>query len=127
VKSSFEKFIETNSMMQSEFNLGFWFVSYNIFLLEKKWGLPLSPPPLSSLSRCLMHALPLSLRPLKDVCYGGKYSRWSVFAVMFTGPGAACFYAICSSIPLLDAYSVRSAVGLVTKPDYGPPDRPVHQ
>jgi hypothetical protein len=31
VRSSFEEFIETNSMVQSEFNLGFRFVSYNIF------------------------------------------------------------------------------------------------
>jgi hypothetical protein len=31
VRSSFEEFIETNLMVQSEFNLGFWFVSYNIF------------------------------------------------------------------------------------------------
>jgi hypothetical protein len=32
VRSCFEVFIETNLMVQSEFNLGFWFVSYNIFL-----------------------------------------------------------------------------------------------
>jgi hypothetical protein len=31
VRSCFEKFIETNLMMQSEFNLVFWFVSYIIF------------------------------------------------------------------------------------------------
>jgi hypothetical protein len=32
VISCFEVFIETNLMVQSEFNLVFWFVSYNIFL-----------------------------------------------------------------------------------------------
>jgi hypothetical protein len=31
VWSSFEEFIETNLMVQSKFNLDFWFVSYNIF------------------------------------------------------------------------------------------------
>jgi hypothetical protein len=31
VRSSFEEFIEMNSIVQSEFNLDFWFVSYNIF------------------------------------------------------------------------------------------------
>jgi hypothetical protein len=30
VRSSFEELIKTNLMVQSEFNLGFWFVSYNI-------------------------------------------------------------------------------------------------
>jgi hypothetical protein len=34
VRSSFEEFIETNLMVQSEFNLAFWFVSYNIFLVS---------------------------------------------------------------------------------------------
>jgi hypothetical protein len=32
VTSCFEVFIETDLMVQSEFNLVFWFVSYNIFL-----------------------------------------------------------------------------------------------
>jgi hypothetical protein len=31
VTSCFEVFIETNLMVQSKFNLVFWFVSYNIF------------------------------------------------------------------------------------------------
>jgi hypothetical protein len=31
VWSSFEEFIEMNLMVQSKFNLDFWFVSYNIF------------------------------------------------------------------------------------------------
>jgi hypothetical protein len=33
VWSSFEGFIETNLMVQSKFNLDFWFMSYNIFSL----------------------------------------------------------------------------------------------
>jgi hypothetical protein len=33
VWSSFEGFIETNLMVQSKFNLDFWFVSYSIFFL----------------------------------------------------------------------------------------------
>jgi hypothetical protein len=33
VWSSFEEFIETNLMVQSKFNLDFWFVSYNTFFL----------------------------------------------------------------------------------------------
>jgi hypothetical protein len=36
VRSSFKVFIETNLMVQSKFNLVFWFVSYNIFSYEKK-------------------------------------------------------------------------------------------
>jgi hypothetical protein len=31
--SSFEEFIETNLIVQSEFNLVFWFMSYNIFFI----------------------------------------------------------------------------------------------
>jgi hypothetical protein len=31
VRSSFEEFIEINSIVQLEFNLNFWFLSYNIF------------------------------------------------------------------------------------------------
>jgi hypothetical protein len=38
VRSYFDGFIETNSMVYSEFNLGFWFVSYNIFLVRRKSG-----------------------------------------------------------------------------------------
>jgi hypothetical protein len=38
VRSSFEEFIKTNLMVQSEFNLVFWFVSYNIFSSLNKWG-----------------------------------------------------------------------------------------
>jgi hypothetical protein len=36
VRSSFKVFIETDLMVQSKFNLVFWFVSYNIFYMEKK-------------------------------------------------------------------------------------------
>jgi hypothetical protein len=53
VAFSFEEFIETNLMVQSEFNLAFWFVSYNIFLLVAA-ARPTSV--LSSLSA--VHALP---------------------------------------------------------------------
>jgi hypothetical protein len=38
LRSSFEEFIKTNSMVQSEFNCGFWFVSYNIFYRIKTVG-----------------------------------------------------------------------------------------
>jgi hypothetical protein len=31
VRSSFKEFIGMNLMVQSEFNLSFWFVNYNIF------------------------------------------------------------------------------------------------
>jgi hypothetical protein len=34
VTSCFEVFIEMNLMVQSKFNLVFWFVSYNIFLVS---------------------------------------------------------------------------------------------
>jgi hypothetical protein len=34
MRSDFEEFIETNLMVQSEFNLDFLFVSYNIFSLK---------------------------------------------------------------------------------------------
>jgi hypothetical protein len=44
VESSFDEFIETNLMVQSEFNLAFWFVSYNIFLLVAARGPHLSSP-----------------------------------------------------------------------------------
>jgi hypothetical protein len=44
VTSCFEVFIETNLMVQSEFNLIVWFVSYSIFSSLNKWGLPLIPP-----------------------------------------------------------------------------------
>jgi hypothetical protein len=35
VRSSFKRFIETNLIMQSEFNLMFWFLNYNIFYTKK--------------------------------------------------------------------------------------------
>jgi hypothetical protein len=35
VRSCFQKFIETNLMVQSKFNLVFWFVSYIIFYVLK--------------------------------------------------------------------------------------------
>jgi hypothetical protein len=38
VRSSFEGFIETNLTVQSEFNLIFWFVSYNIFFIVEQVG-----------------------------------------------------------------------------------------
>jgi hypothetical protein len=38
VTSYFEVFIETNLMVQSEFDLVFWFVSYKIFCFIKRWG-----------------------------------------------------------------------------------------
>jgi hypothetical protein len=63
---------------------------------------------LSSLSR--MRGFLCRVRPLKDVRYGGKYGRQNAFIGLFTGPAAAHFYAICSSIPLPDACSVPSAV-----------------
>jgi hypothetical protein len=59
VTSCFEVFIETNLMVQSEFNLVLWFASYNIFLVEamgpttgcsrmrvRRWCLKFSVPPL---------------------------------------------------------------------------------
>jgi hypothetical protein len=36
--SCFEVFIEMNLMVQLEFNLNFWFISYNIFLLVEVVG-----------------------------------------------------------------------------------------
>jgi hypothetical protein len=51
VRSSFEEFIETNLMVQSKFNLGFWFVRYNIFLFENEVGPRCMHLSLSSLSR----------------------------------------------------------------------------
>jgi hypothetical protein len=38
VRSSFEEFIETNLMVQSEFSLVFWFMSYNIFFIVEQVG-----------------------------------------------------------------------------------------
>jgi hypothetical protein len=51
VRSSFEEFIETNSMVQSKFNFGFWFVRYNIFLFKNEVGPRCMHLSLSSLSR----------------------------------------------------------------------------
>jgi hypothetical protein len=49
VRFSFEEFIETNLMVQSEFNLVFWFVTYNIFLLVEVVGaVPEFPPAIHS-------------------------------------------------------------------------------
>jgi hypothetical protein len=78
VRSSFEKFIETNSMVQSKFNLGFWFVNYNIFCYGKKVGPATVTSPLPSLLP-LYHAI--------SSCYG-KYSGADVFTVMFRASGA---------------------------------------
>jgi hypothetical protein len=51
VRSSFEEFIKTNSMVQSKFYLGFWFVRYNIFLFKNEVGPCYMHLSLSSLSR----------------------------------------------------------------------------
>jgi hypothetical protein len=100
VRSSFEEFIETNLMVQSKFNLGFWFVSYNIFFCYEKSEARhchLSPP----------SSLPLS-HAISSCC--SKYSGYNVFTVMFRASGAAWFCVISSAIVLPDAYSVTSAV-----------------
>jgi hypothetical protein len=49
VTSCFEVFIETNLMVQSEFNLVLWFASYNIFFCWlKQWSQHMSSlPPIS--------------------------------------------------------------------------------
>jgi hypothetical protein len=53
VTSCFEVFIKTNLMIQSEFNLGFfWFRSYNIFFIVHQVGAALDTP----LSLLLSHA-----------------------------------------------------------------------
>jgi hypothetical protein len=57
VTSCFEVFIETNLMVQSEFNLVFLFASYNIFLLVEAVG------PATGTSRMRVHAR-ASLLPL---------------------------------------------------------------
>jgi hypothetical protein len=44
VWSSFEAFIRTNLMVQSKFNLDFWFVSYSIFFLCLASGTRHCPP-----------------------------------------------------------------------------------
>jgi hypothetical protein len=61
VRSSFEEFIETNLIVQSEFNLVFWFVSYNIFLLGEKVG-PTAP----MLFLCVSRQLPPRARAVAE-------------------------------------------------------------
>jgi hypothetical protein len=51
MRSSFEEFIETNLMVQSEFNLVSWFVSYNIFFIVQQVGPALDTPLSPALSR----------------------------------------------------------------------------
>jgi hypothetical protein len=68
VGSSFEEFTETNLMVQSEFNLAFWFVSYNIFLLVAARGPRLSSP--LSLYRAVSAAAGVRHRAGSDVRHG---------------------------------------------------------
>jgi hypothetical protein len=66
VTSCFEVSIETNLMMQSEFNLFFWFVSYNIFSSFIMWG----PYWYSSLSLISHKRSPV-------LCHASRgWSRW---------------------------------------------------
>jgi hypothetical protein len=67
VRSCFDEFIETNLTVQLEFNLIFWFVSYNVFFTRKNGthSCHLSPPSsaqLSSLS--LIGPLSFTVPPL---------------------------------------------------------------
>jgi hypothetical protein len=65
VKSCFEGFIATNLMMQSEFNLVLWLVSYNIFSLLQMVG---------AVVAAFLSLLPLSRQPVKYVRGSTKYA-----------------------------------------------------
>jgi hypothetical protein len=70
VRSSFEAFIETKLMVQSEFNLIFWFVSYNIFLMKKSWHVLLRTLFLLMSRAC---GRPPERGPVADELFHGKY------------------------------------------------------
>jgi hypothetical protein len=101
VRSSFEEFIETNLMVQSKFNLVFWFVSYNIFSSLNKWG-----PLLCQSSACSSPA-PASAEALSPA-RGGWYRTDGItlriadgvcsckIAEVFTVAAAGVFYGIRS-------------------------------
>jgi hypothetical protein len=100
VRSSFEEFIETNLMVQSEFNLIFWFVSYNIFFCyRKKWG-----PLLHSLPLSLRHSLIYRTRSLRGGCAVGtlrqldlpdEHNCWRIPDGIADAAAGFFFYATC--------------------------------
>jgi hypothetical protein len=115
VRSSFKEFIETNLMVQSEFNLVFWFVSYKIFLLHEKVGPALSlpsSPPSRSLPACLSvraQRCPWDPRGLEDVRKSARNSGRRLHAGCFSVPGAALASGIRSCRIFL-AYPVQSVL-----------------
>jgi hypothetical protein len=94
VGSSFEEFIETNLMVQSEFNLTFWFVSYNIFLLVVAAGLA---SVLSSLSRAFSTGAWVppqgSFRPSATSSSSGIFGVGRPIEYPLAFPAAAVFLA----------------------------------
>jgi hypothetical protein len=101
VRSSFEEFIETNLLVQSEFNLIFWFMSYNIFCYQKTVGpvLSLLSPTLSRMQVAEEHeAAENSART--GVSHGLQY------------PTADCFHAKSLSCRHSGSYSAPSAARL---------------
>jgi hypothetical protein len=68
VTSSFKAFIETNLMVQSKFNLIFWFMSYNIFCTKKKSWHALSRTPFSTVVSAVLPS-----GPVVDELFHGKY------------------------------------------------------
>jgi hypothetical protein len=62
-------------MVQSEFNLVFWFVSYNILCYDKKVGPALHALPISSLSLPRM-LCPLSRGPHARIAHSGYRAKF---------------------------------------------------
>jgi hypothetical protein len=119
VRSSFEEFIETNLMVQSEFNLVFWFVSYNIFSSLNKWGLRcmwcmllrlVCRPACSPCCSCVWCGGSITLlahdrqiaryseRCARPLVYRRRYRTRCALVLSFTGgdtvPGAGGFFGI---------------------------------
>jgi hypothetical protein len=100
VTSCFEVFIETNLMVQSEFNLVLWFASYNIFTLVEAVGPAACHLSLPGFPPRALHAL-WQAGPMPDILHSGRSvhplhvpdgSPSTTLADKIQAPAAASFY-----------------------------------
>jgi hypothetical protein len=103
VTSYFEVSVETNLMVQSEFNLIFWFVSYNIFSIIYQVG-----PMLCSLTSALSLSREKTAAAAGHARFGGR----SLCSVCFTGSSATNFIRYTSTWKVAAAFTGIGAVRL---------------
>jgi hypothetical protein len=101
MRSSFEGFIETNSTVQSKFNLVFWSMSYNIFWLPEIMG------PTAAHSLTSHFSLPFSTTTCALTFTGQTVQRWKYRTQGPSRPGSV---PRCGAFGTLNEFSVPFTV-----------------